>query len=145
MMPPTNCYSPRPTTFETHATSVVPTMLMDATAAWRLNRANVLSTGIASAQGLHVTNCPVACSGSEGGGVAQFALHFAGGTFGGMGGIVMSYPLDTVKVRMQTTRGLYTGMIDCITKVIAFSLTTEPQGSKYTNRMFCPNLLPLKM
>jgi hypothetical protein len=32
-------------------------------------------------------------------------------------GIVMSFPLDTVKVRMQTTSGLYTGMIDCITKV----------------------------
>jgi solute carrier family 25 carnitine/acylcarnitine transporter 20/29 len=29
----------------------------------------------------------------------------------------MSFPLDTVKVRMQTTSGLYTGMVDCITKV----------------------------
>mmetsp|Transcript_40548 Transcript_40548/g.49185 ORF Transcript_40548/g.49185 Transcript_40548/m.49185 type:complete len:344 (-) Transcript_40548:234-1265(-) len=60
---------------------------------------------------------PFIPSPSEGGGLKHAALHFAGGTLGGMGGIAASYPLDTVKVRMQTTRGIYNGMLDTIFKI----------------------------
>ena len=47
-------------------------------------------------------------------------MHFIGGTLGGMTGVAASYPLDTIKVRMQTqtmTGIYYTGMGDCVTTV----------------------------
>lgn len=116
---PTACYTP---TVRAARTEAVPSLLIDATAAWRNNRNNMLASSLSAAHAMPVTqNMPVAYATSEGGEgnkVAQFLLHFAGGTFGGMGGIAMSYPLDTVKVRMQTTRGIYTGMVDCIQKII---------------------------
>mmetsp|Transcript_6232 Transcript_6232/g.8043 ORF Transcript_6232/g.8043 Transcript_6232/m.8043 type:complete len:307 (+) Transcript_6232:75-995(+) len=48
------------------------------------------------------------------------AMHFIGGTLGGMTGVAASYPLDTVKVRMQTqemTGTYYKGMGDCVSTV----------------------------
>lgn len=47
-------------------------------------------------------------------------MHFIGGTLGGMAGVAASYPLDTVKVRMQTqtmTGVYYDGMIDCFATI----------------------------
>lgn len=47
-------------------------------------------------------------------------MHFIGGTLGGMTGVAASYPLDTVKVRMQTqtmTGVYYKGMGDCFSTV----------------------------
>mmetsp|Transcript_341 Transcript_341/g.681 ORF Transcript_341/g.681 Transcript_341/m.681 type:complete len:307 (+) Transcript_341:113-1033(+) len=47
-------------------------------------------------------------------------MHFVGGVFGGMTGVAASYPLDTVKVRMQTqamTGTYYKGMGDCVSTV----------------------------
>lgn len=47
-------------------------------------------------------------------------MHFIGGTLGGMTGVAASYPLDTIKVRMQTqtmTGVYYDGMVDCATKI----------------------------
>jgi solute carrier family 25 carnitine/acylcarnitine transporter 20/29 len=116
---PSACYTPTTSMAQrtAAASTVGPSLLMDATASWRKNRANALSSALSPAHAAPVaTHAPVAHASAEGG-VAQFLLHFAGGTFGGMGGIAMSYPLDTVKVRMQTTVGIYSGMTDCITKV----------------------------
>jgi len=48
------------------------------------------------------------------------SMHFIGGTFGGMTGVATSYPLDTVKVRMQTqamTGIYYTGMGNCFSTI----------------------------
>eukprot|EP01136_Pigoraptor_vietnamica_P040071 Opistho-1_new@11577 len=55
--------------------------------------------------------------------------HFAGGTVGGIMGVVASYPLDTVKVRIQTQGNppLYTGMVDCFRQMIR----KEGVGSLY--------------
>eukprot|EP01137_Pigoraptor_chileana_P026085 Opistho-2@96532 len=46
--------------------------------------------------------------------------HFAGGTVGGMMGVIASYPLDTVKVRIQTQGNppIYTGMVDCFRQMV---------------------------
>ena len=41
--------------------------------------------------------------------------HFVAGNMGGIFGLVLAYPLDTVKVRMQTRpRGTYAGILDCL-------------------------------
>lgn len=114
---PSACYTPSSSLAPRSAPVKAPSLLMDATAAWRNNRTNALTSALAPAHAAPVTaTAPVAHASAEGG-IAHFLLHFVGGTFGGMGGIAMSYPLDTVKVRMQTTRGIYSGMTDCITKV----------------------------
>jgi solute carrier family 25 carnitine/acylcarnitine transporter 20/29 len=114
-MAPSACYTSSQMT--PLAQSARPTgLLMDATAAWRHNRENSISAALTAARSTVVTPT-TAFAAKEGSGIAGFLLHFAGGTFGGMAGIIMSFPLDTVKVRMQTTSGLYTGMVDCITKV----------------------------
>jgi len=94
-------------------------LLMDTTAAWRHSERNTFATSVATAHRSSSITPPMAACSSKEGGIKQFLLHFAGGTMGGMGGILMSYPLDTIKVRMQTTQGIYTGMVDCIQKVIA--------------------------
>lgn len=44
---------------------------------------------------------------------------FLSGGFGGSCLVVVGHPLDTVKVKLQTTEGVYTGMTDCIKKTIA--------------------------
>jgi len=46
-------------------------------------------------------------------GEATFLQDLVAGTIGGCCGIVVGQPMDTVKVRMQTTAGLYTGIADC--------------------------------
>jgi len=38
-------------------------------------------------------------------------VHFASGTIGGISGLLVSYPFDTLKVKMQTEK--FRGMIDC--------------------------------
>jgi len=44
-----------------------------------------------------------------------FLVHFAAGTFGGIFGLTLCYPLDTVKVRIQTRpAGTYTGIAQCM-------------------------------
>lgn len=47
-------------------------------------------------------------------------MHFIGGVLGGMAGVAASYPLDTVKVRMQTqtmTGVHYDGMFHCFGQI----------------------------
>jgi solute carrier family 25 carnitine/acylcarnitine transporter 20/29 len=45
--------------------------------------------------------------------------HFIGGQIGGVFGLTLAYPLDTVKVRMQTRpAGTYKGMVDCLSTLI---------------------------
>ena len=50
------------------------------------------------------------------------ALDFAAGCIGGASGILVGYPFDTVKVRIQTqdmSRGpQYTGTFQCLSKII---------------------------
>lgn len=88
-------------------------MLVDAMAGWRHNVTNPLTQNVANVQ-----SAPVgAYAAHESNGLLKFGLHFVGGTFGGMGGIALSYPLDTVKVRMQTSVGVYKGMVDCMSKI----------------------------
>jgi len=89
-------------------------LLVNATAGWRHNPENPLTQGVKSAQ-----SAPILAFAAKEKGALGFALHFAGGTLGGMGGILLSYPLDTVKVRMQTSVGVYKGMGDCISKIIS--------------------------
>lgn len=46
-------------------------------------------------------------------------MHLMAGTFGGVFGLTIAYPLDTVKVRLQTrTADKYTGMIHCFTTMV---------------------------
>lgn len=48
-----------------------------------------------------------------------FLVHFAAGTFGGIFGLTLCYPLDTVKVRIQTRpNGTYTGILNCMQTLI---------------------------
>jgi len=89
-------------------------LLVNSQAGWRHNPSNLLTQNVKAAHSAPI----LAFSGKEKG-VLGFALHFAGGTLGGMGGILLSYPLDTVKVRMQTSVGVYKGMGDCISKIIS--------------------------
>jgi solute carrier family 25 carnitine/acylcarnitine transporter 20/29 len=45
--------------------------------------------------------------------------HFVAGNAGGIFGLTIVYPLDTVKVRIQTRpRGTYTGIIHCLTSTV---------------------------
>jgi len=116
MVLPASCYD-APMTRRMHQQQPVRTggmpMLVDAMAGWRHNASNSITQSVANVHGAPV----VAHAAKESKGALGFALHFVGGTFGGMGGIALSYPLDTVKVRMQTTVGVYKGMIDCISKI----------------------------
>ena len=44
-------------------------------------------------------------------------MHFVGGTLGGMSGVLASYPLDTIKIRMQTqdiSKIYYKNSLDCV-------------------------------
>jgi hypothetical protein len=48
-----------------------------------------------------------------------FWVHFSAGTIGGIFGLTICYPLDTVKVRVQTqSKGEYRGVIDCAKKMV---------------------------
>ena len=40
------------------------------------------------------------------------------GTVGGAAQTIVGHPLDTVKVRLQTTQGVYSSMVDCFRKTI---------------------------
>lgn len=54
-----------------------------------------------------------------------FLVHFAAGTFGGIFGLTLCYPLDTVKVRIQTRpSGTYSGIINCMSTVARTEGTT---------------------
>jgi solute carrier family 25 carnitine/acylcarnitine transporter 20/29 len=47
---------------------------------------------------------------------------FIGGCFGGFAGILVSYPFDTIKVRIQNqsiSSLCYNGAIDCLRKTVA--------------------------
>lgn len=48
----------------------------------------------------------------------RYLKHTIGGTFAGISGTIFGHPLDTVKVRLQTQRTLYNGMIDCLIKIL---------------------------
>ena len=57
-----------------------------------------------------------------------FIENFMAGTLGGIFGLTLCYPLDTVKVRIQTRpQGTYTGIINCM-KVL---VTSEGPASLY--------------
>ena len=43
---------------------------------------------------------------------------FASGGVGGMSLVFVGHPLDTIKVKLQTTSGVYNGMSDCIRQTI---------------------------
>jgi len=48
-----------------------------------------------------------------------FLVHFAAGTMGGVFGLTLCYPLDTLKVRIQTRpRGTYAGLLDCFRQLV---------------------------
>jgi len=44
--------------------------------------------------------------------------EYIGGLFGGVAGIVVGQPFDTVKIRLQTQPGLYAGMLDCCSEIM---------------------------
>ena len=44
--------------------------------------------------------------------------QFVSGTIAGAAGIVVGQPLDTVKVRLQTSMGLYKGPFDCFRQIV---------------------------
>jgi len=51
--------------------------------------------------------------------VPVYWKHFVAGTVGGAFGLTLAYPLDTVKIRLQTRgKGAYKGMIDCLTTMV---------------------------
>ncbi|ORX49513.1 mitochondrial carrier [Hesseltinella vesiculosa] len=49
---------------------------------------------------------------------AQSAKSFLSGGFGGMAAVLVGQPFDLVKVRMQTTEGVYSGTLDCFKQII---------------------------
>lgn len=48
--------------------------------------------------------------------------HFVAGCAGGISGVIVGYPFDTIRVNLQTQKGYskYTGSIDCFKKIIKF-------------------------
>lgn len=62
---------------------------------------------------------------------------FVGGVIGGLSGILMSYPLDTIKVRMQTVNATDTlvssssSSMNHSSKVIKFSDLLDPNHDFY--------------
>ncbi|KAI8061164.1 mitochondrial carrier domain-containing protein [Gongronella butleri] len=52
------------------------------------------------------------------GSLAQSAKSFLSGGFGGMAAVLVGQPFDLVKVRLQTTEGVYSGTMDCFKQII---------------------------
>ncbi|CAB4034576.1 mitochondrial basic amino acids transporter-like [Paramuricea clavata] len=47
------------------------------------------------------------------------ALDFFAGSIGGVAGVIVGHPFDTVKVRLQTQpSSSYSGMIQCFSKIV---------------------------
>ena len=59
--------------------------------------------------------------------------EIVGGTAGGMAGVLLSFPFDTVKVRLQTqpTPPVYSGMIDCGVKIVKQEGVSKPEDFIY--------------
>ena len=51
-------------------------------------------------------------------GKAKGWQHFVAGNVGGLSGLTVSYPLDTIKVRLQTKPGAYKGVTDCFMQMV---------------------------
>ena len=52
-------------------------------------------------------------SGSASSGIKTSVIDFTAGCIGGVTGVYVSQPMDTVKVKMQTFPHLYKGMLSC--------------------------------
>jgi len=50
-------------------------------------------------------------------GVVQGWQHFVAGNIGGVCGLTISYPLDTVKIRLQTNPSQYRGVLHCVSSI----------------------------
>jgi len=47
--------------------------------------------------------------------------HFLAGSVGGLAGVVIGYPFDTIRVRLQTqSSGVYKSVLDCMLKIIKY-------------------------
>jgi len=44
--------------------------------------------------------------------------HFLAGSAGGLAGVVIGHPFDTIRVRLQTSHGLYQSATDCFVKTV---------------------------
>lgn len=49
---------------------------------------------------------------------SELVRELLAGGGAGAGGIVVGHPLDTLKVRLQTQRGLYSGAMSCFTQIV---------------------------
>lgn len=50
--------------------------------------------------------------------MSKFAIEYVSGCVGGMAGVVVGQPLDTIKVRLQTQRGMYKGIANCYLTIL---------------------------
>ena len=45
--------------------------------------------------------------------MVQFLIEYFSGCLGGIAGVIVGQPFDTIKVRLQTQNGRYRGILHC--------------------------------
>ena len=50
--------------------------------------------------------------------MSKFIIEYVSGCVGGMAGVVVGQPLDTIKVRLQTQTGMYKGITNCYLTIL---------------------------